>query len=125
MLQSWVYVVECKCDKNQLGYYVGIWSADTCSRRKYQHFTGRGSNFTKKYTPISFKIVGRFPTSLAARLENRLTEYYMKKVGFRYCRGGNHLNMKPNCHQLTQLMWWAPSRLRPLILAGKLGEVDP
>jgi predicted GIY-YIG superfamily endonuclease len=124
MMQSWVYVVKCDCG-DRFGYYVGVWTGETCGSRKHQHFQGLGSKFTRKYNPISFLTVGRFPSNIASRLENRLTEYYMKKVGFRYCRGGNHLNMKKNCHQLTQLMWWAPSSLRPLILTGDLGEVDP
>ena len=124
MTKSWVYVVKCKISENKMGYYVGIWGGETIGARKHQHFKGLGSRFTQKYTPIAFMKVGKFEYHEAARLENRLTEYYMRKVGFRHCRGGNYLNMKTNCHQLSQLSWWLPKALVPLLKLGRLGVPD-
>ena len=119
-----VYVVKCCVSPTILGYYIGTWGGDNVNFRLSEHFRGRGSNFTKKYPPISSICVGRFEKGVASRLENLLTAYYMKKVGFRYCRGGNHLNMRPNCHQISQLKWWVPGGLLPLLYSGALGTPD-
>ena len=125
MRNSWVYVVKCDVGSGKIGYYVGIWGGERCEARMYQHFNGVGSRFTKKYRPISFMKIGYFKNEVAVRLENILTAFYLKKVGFRHCRGGNHLNMKKNCHQLTQLIWWLPFSLRPDLISGRLGTPDP
>jgi predicted GIY-YIG superfamily endonuclease len=124
MIYSWVYIVKCDVGKGKIGYYVGIWSSEHCETRMRQHFNGDGSRFTIKYRPISFTKVGYFKNGIALRMENLLTAYYLKKVGFRFARGGNHLNMKKNCHELTQLMWWLPYSLRQDLLSGRLGVPD-
>ena len=121
---SWVYVVKTRVSADRIGYYVGVWGGFTLETRKKQHFSGRGSRFTKKYKPISFIEIGCFLNGVAGKLENKLTEYYLAK-GFRFARGGNYLNMKTNCHQLSQLSWWLPHSLIPLLHAGRLGVPDP
>jgi predicted GIY-YIG superfamily endonuclease len=123
-MSSWVYVVKCFISQGQIGYYVGKWGAETCGRRMQEHFNGNGSKFTQKYQPISFHKVGYFPNRIANKIENILTVYYMKKVGFRNCRGGDYLNMTKNCYQLTQLRWWLPFELRSQILSGRFGFPD-
>ena len=121
----YVYVLKCRTPSGKLGYYVGTWGGDSVHTRWKQHLIGIGSKFCKLNDPISYISVGRFSKSNAFRMENILTAYYMKKVGFRNCRGGNHLNMKPNCYQLSQLLWWIPGCLHKELLRGDLGKPDP
>ena len=123
MNKSYVYVIKCDCE-GEIGYYVGTWGGHRLETRIYQHFSGNGSRFTRKHKPVAFIKVGRFPNGTARRYEDRLTEYYLEKVGFRRARGGNYLNMKQNCYEIAQLRWWLPSRLHPLLEAGRLGEPD-
>ena len=122
--ESYIYVVKCRVSPKKMGYYVGQWCGNDVNYRWQQHRNGTGSNFTKKYKPITFTKVGRFKLGVANRMENLLTKYYLSKVGFRFCRGGNHLNMRPNCHQLSQLKWWLPFSLRAALVAGHLGQPD-
>ena len=122
---SWVYVIKTRVPDNKIGYYVGVWGGYTLETRIQQHFSGNGSRFTKKYKPIAFIKVGYFRNGFACRLENKLTVRYLKKVGFRWARGGNYLNMRPNCHQLPQLRWWLPHELLQDLEDGKLGVPDP
>ena len=124
-MSAFVYVVKCRVSRDKIGYYVGTWCGRDVKTRWSQHKALKGSKFTRKYPPISFMLVGRFASSVANRLENKLTTYYIKKVGFRYARGGNHLNMRENCHQLAELRWWLPGSLQPLLEKGLLGEPDP
>ena len=108
-----------------MGYYVGTWGGSDVKTRWDQHRSGRGSRFTVKYEPISFVCVGHFDSAHANRLENMLTAYYIKKSGFRNARGGNHLNMRANCHQLSELRWWLPGCLQKHLERGLLGSPDP
>ena len=130
MLGRWnselfVYVVTCKMENNEFGYYVGTWGGDFVKTRWDMHTSGRGSStFCRRNQPISFKCVGRFPRKIAKLYEDRLTEYYLKKVGFRKARGGRYNNMQHDCHLLRNLRWWLPRNLQPLLLEGKLGVWD-
>jgi predicted GIY-YIG superfamily endonuclease len=122
---AFVYVVKCRISPGKFGYYVGTWRGPTVETRWSQHRRRNGSRFTVKYEPISFVKVGQFPSAEALRLEDKLTAYFIKKVGFRFARGGNHLNMRANCHQLSELRWWLPGRLLPFLERGQLGVPDP
>jgi predicted GIY-YIG superfamily endonuclease len=122
--ELFVYVVTCNCGNNQIGYYIGTYGGFNVETRWHEHKTRRGSRFTMKYEPISFKRVGRFPKKTAYFYENQLTVYYMRKCGFRYVRGGDHLWMKHGCHLYNNLTFWVPKVLRPALKAGKLGLWD-
>jgi len=86
----YVYVVTCRMnDQNEHGYYIGTWGGDDVKTRWRMHLTGQGtSKFCKLNKPIAFKCIGRFPRKIAKLYEDRLTEYYIRKVGFRKARGG-------------------------------------
>jgi predicted GIY-YIG superfamily endonuclease len=122
---TYVYVVKCRCNNSQIGYYIGTSSKNDVKVRWAEHARGKGSRFTQKFEPINFTCVGRFERKYAMKLENILTIYYMRKVGFRFCRGGDYLNMRFDCYQISQLKWWLPSALIPALKTGSLGHPDP
>ena len=121
-----VFVYRVKCDGGPLGdcYYVGTWGGNDPITRFEQHKSGAGSRFTRKYKPISYEVVGHYPRGEALRVENDETVRLMKIHGFRRVRGGNMLNMTPNCHTLRSLLWWVDFRLQTDLLAGLLGTPD-
>ena len=122
-----LYVYIITCDGGNLGhcYYVGTWGGDCSKTRFLQHKNKLGSKFTQKYPPISFEVVGVFPTSVGMRVENETTVRLIRQYGFRRVRGGNMLNMKADCYQLSSLQWWLPHELQKELLAGVLGDPDP
>ena len=69
-------------------YYVGK-TADV-KRRVEQHENGRGSSWTREYTPIRIKetrpLTGQFD-------ENNLTKEYMKNYGVDNVRGGSYTSV--------------------------------
>ena len=121
---EYVYVVT--CDGGDLGdcFYIGTWGGDNARTRYLQHKNGLGSFFCKKYPPKGYKVYGKYPGHIAARIENDLTCEYMRKYGFRRVRGGNMLNMKKGCYQLSSLRWWLDGRLRNDLESMKLGIPD-
>ena len=124
---NYVYVVTCRMkNTNEIGYYIGTWGGDRVKTRWDMHTSGKGSSsFCKRNKPIAFKCVGRFPRKVAKSYENKLTEYYLKKVGFRNARGGRYNDMRKDCYLLENLKWWLPKSLQNLLLQGKLGVWDP
>ena len=119
-----VYIVT--CDGGTLGhcFYIGTWGGYNPKTRFLHHKSGHGSKFCNKYKPISFEVHGRYPSEKAMRLENTLTCDYIRKYGFRRVRGGNMLNMKPDCYQITALRWWLDGRLQTALECGLLGTPD-
>jgi hypothetical protein len=122
----YVYVVTCKMKNSKsIGYYVGTWGGDHVVTRWRMHSSGVGSSqFCLRNQPIAFKCVGRFPRKFARMFEDRLSEYYIQKVGFRKARGGRYNNMRKDCYLLENLKWWLPKSCGQLLLQGKLGRWD-
>ena len=120
---AFVYVVTCDCGGGRLGYYVGTYRGYDVHKRWAEHKTGDGSRFCRRYPPIAFKLVGRFLRKNAFKYEHVLTVYYMRKCGFRYCRGARALNMQNDCHRFNNL-YWVPKELSTELKAGKLGLWD-
>jgi predicted GIY-YIG superfamily endonuclease len=114
----------CVCSNVRLwGYYVGTYRGYDVHKRWAEHKTGDGSRFCRRYPPIAFKLVGRFLRKNAFKYEHALTVYYMRKCGFRYCRGARALNMQNDCHRFNNL-YWVPKELSAELKAGKLGLWD-
>jgi len=93
-----VYVLECEPGNY---FYVGYTSdADT---RLFNHFIGKGAEFTKKYKPI--KIVEIRPCNnieQAKRLEQNLTDSYIDSFGIENVCGGQY-NQASNRKRLTEI----------------------
>lgn len=72
-------------------WYVGI-TSKTVERRFYQHKTGRGANWTRKYKPLKIhyqKDLGKCDLDKAQLYEGRVTRLYMEKYGDNNVRGGD------------------------------------
>jgi cellular nucleic acid-binding protein len=80
-----VYVLQLKDDK----YYIG--KAKDVQERFKQHKMGKGSSWTKEYTPI--KIVETRPM-MSNHDENNITKDYMKKYGIDNVRGGSYCQVE-------------------------------
>ena len=76
-----VYVLECE---NGF-YYIGY--SDNLNFRYSQHTEGKGSVFTRKHKPI--RLVEVFPGT--KKLEDEITEKYMKLYGCGKVRGGKYV----------------------------------
>jgi len=74
-------------------YYIGI--TLNLNQRLAQHFTGEGSQFTKKYKPLEVhKII--YNNDINESYENKITLEYMHKYGYENCRGGSWCSLKIN-----------------------------
>ena len=67
-------------------FYIGFTNYMTL--RMEQHFSGNGSVWTKKHKPISIECEFKDKT---LNYENYLTEEAIKKYGYDYVRGGDHM----------------------------------
>lgn len=67
-------------------FYIGF--TRNMERRMSEHFTGNGSVWTKKHKPISIECEFKDKT---LNYENFLTEGAIKKYGYKFIRGGDHL----------------------------------
>jgi predicted GIY-YIG superfamily endonuclease len=119
------YVYLALCDGGVLGtcYYIGTWAGKDPQTRFNMHKTGQGgSRFCQRYKPFAFEVLARCNTIRAAQnLENKITEDYIIRYGFRRVRGGDMLNMRKDCYTLANLSWWLTPRLRPYLRTGLLG----
>ena len=59
-----------------------------------QHFSGNGSQVTKKFKPIDCKIVEEVLGFFSDVVEQEYTEDYIEKYGYNNVRGGKYVNSK-------------------------------
>lgn len=81
-----IYILKLECGK----YYVG--QSKNFRERIKKHFSGQGSAWTKKYSPIEILTQRELSTSYwrdALEIENELTLELMILVGWENVRGGN------------------------------------
>ena len=81
-----VYKVECKHNKTYIGETYNL------DKRTEQHFSGQGSQVTKKYTPKKITELAQVPGYFSKEVEQRYTEKYIKKNGYENVRGGKYTN---------------------------------
>ena len=72
--------------------YVG--KTTDIERRTNQHFSGNGAKVTKKFKPISGKVVDEVPGFFSDEVEQEYTEHYIEKYGYENVRGGKYTNSK-------------------------------
>lgn len=82
LLRGSVYVL--KLENNC--YYIGF--STNIDKRIEDHFNGNGALWTRKNKPLS---VLKIYDEKTLNFENYLTEKAIKKVGYNYVRGGDHL----------------------------------
>jgi cellular nucleic acid-binding protein len=79
-----IYVLELKSKK----YYIGI--TENLEDRIRQHFNGKGSEWTKLYSPIK---VLKTVVSNSKYDEDNITKEYMNKYGINNVRGGSYVKI--------------------------------
>ena len=72
--------------------YVG--KTTNVDRRMDQHFSGNGAKVTKKFKPLSGKILEEVPGFFSDYVEQEYTEEYIDKYGYENVRGGRYTNSK-------------------------------
>ena len=63
-----------------------------------EHFSGNGSQVTKKFKPVSAKIVDKVPGFFSDKKEQEQTDKYIHKYGYSNVRGGKYTNSKTLKH---------------------------
>ena len=86
--ETYIYKMDCKKGKKYVGKTTDV------DRRMDQHFSGNGSQVTKKFTPISGKVIDSCPGFFSDDLEQYYTEKNIKKYGYDNVRGGVYVNSK-------------------------------
>ena len=70
--------------------YIGK-TANIDSRMK-QHFSGNGSQVTKKFKPIDGEVIDQVPGYFSNNVEQKYTKKYISKYGYKNVRGGSYTN---------------------------------
>jgi hypothetical protein len=83
-----IYKLNLKGGKKYVGKTTDV------DRRMNQHFSGNGSQVTKKFKPINGEIVDEVPGFFADDVEHEHTEDYIDKYGYENVRGGMYTNSK-------------------------------
>tara|TARA_Y100000389_G_C17469360_1_gene528842 strand:- start:1642 stop:2085 length:444 start_codon:yes stop_codon:yes gene_type:complete len=86
--ETTIYKVNCKHTKKYIG------KTNNLERRIEQHFTGNGSEVTKKFKPKSYNIIDTVPGFFANDAEQFYTEEYIDQYGYSNVRGGRYTNSK-------------------------------
>jgi hypothetical protein len=71
-----------------------IYKLDLADGKKYmtQHFTGNGSQVTKKFKPKTVKVVDKVPGFFSNKAEQAHTDKYINRYGYNNVRGGKYVN---------------------------------
>jgi len=72
--------------------YIG--KTNNIERRMNEHFSGTGSQVTKKFKPIEGRVIDSCNGYFSSKLEQKKTEKYMNKYGYDNVRGGSYTNSK-------------------------------
>ena len=91
-----MYEVKCVHQKRYIGKTTNM------DRRMKQHFTGKGSQVTRKYAPVSATAIATCNGYFSDRVEQYLTEKKIKKHGYENVRGGYYTNSKTLTHETAR-----------------------
>ena len=83
-----IYKLNLECGKKYIGKTTDI------DRRMNQHFSGNGSQVTKKFKPIDGEIIDEVNGFFSDNAEQEHTDKYIKKYGYENVRGGKYVNSK-------------------------------
>tara|TARA_Y100000389_G_scaffold198743_1_gene235800 strand:- start:41 stop:484 length:444 start_codon:yes stop_codon:yes gene_type:complete len=83
-----IYKLNLKSGKKYVGKTTDV------DRRMDQHFSGNGAKVTKKFKPLSGKVLEEVPGFFSDYVEQEYTEEYINKYGYENVRGGRYTNSK-------------------------------
>ena len=83
-----IYKLNLESGKKYIGKTTDI------DRRMNQHFSGNGSQVTKKFKPIDGEIVAEVNGFFSDKTEQKHTDKNIKKYGYENVRGGKYVNSK-------------------------------
>ena len=86
--QNFIYKLDLEHGKKYIG------KTNNINRRMEQHFTGNGSQVTKKFKPIKAEIIDICPGYFSGNLEQNHTIKNIEKYGYNNVRGGSYVNSK-------------------------------
>ena len=88
-------IYEVKCENQKI--YIG--KTTNMNKRMKQHFTGNGSQVTKKFAPVSATKIATCNGYFSDKVEQHFTEKIIKKHGYKNVRGGYYTNSKTLTHE--------------------------
>jgi hypothetical protein len=83
-----IYEVKCANGKRYIGKTANL------DRRMKEHFTGRGSEVTKKFEPHSAREIAQCSGYFSNEVEQHFTKEAVNKYGYGNVRGGSWVNSK-------------------------------
>ncbi len=113
-----IYALQCEENK----YYVGS-TRGSARNRFLKHVRGEGAKWTRRYRPISYKVLERTDSRIDSK-EHAWTVKYVQKFGFRNVRGGNYVSMQPDCYTERALHYFLYP-IKSELQEGLYGVLDP
>ena len=113
-----IYALQCEEHK----YYVGR-TRGSARNRFLKHVRGDGAKWTRRYRPISYKVLERTDSRVDSK-EHAWTVKYVQKYGFRNVRGGNYVSMQTDCYTERALYYFLYP-IKSELQAGLYGVLDP
>lgn len=86
--QTTIYKLDLEKGKKYIGKTTDI------DKRLDQHFSGNGSEVTKKFKPVNAEVIDSCPGYLSNELEQAHTDKNIEKHGYNNVRGGKYVNSK-------------------------------
>jgi len=86
--KTYIYKLNLANGKKYIGKTIDV------DRRMNEHFSGRGSQVTKKFAPKSAEVVDETWGYFSTELEQEHTEDNIDRYGYKNVRGGHYTNSK-------------------------------
>ncbi len=86
--KHYIYKLDLEYGKKYIGKTTDI------DRRMEEHFSGNGSKVTKKFEPIEGEIIDSCNGYFSDKVEQKHTNKYINKYGYKNVRGGSYTNSK-------------------------------
>tara|TARA_Y100000817_G_scaffold97925_1_gene76344 strand:- start:6372 stop:7004 length:633 start_codon:yes stop_codon:yes gene_type:complete len=89
-LNQKMYIYKLNLEEGKV--YIG--KTNNIKRRIEEHFSGKGSQVTKKFKPINYEILDVCDGYFSNKEEQKYTNEYIKRLGYENVRGGKYTNSR-------------------------------